>query len=144
MLFQVYLRRGLVYVPTTAMREGGAYTAIEPVAVVPVTKADEIHRSLLDAIARKNITVPVPKGKWPAPVLLKYADAKTWADFARDASTWYIQDRSGEYQIGGYRMNQKGYWEEDPNQKNDFPPGTTLDTVLDHMVAILQETAGQS
>jgi hypothetical protein len=144
MLFQVYLRRGLVYVPTTAMREGGAYTAIEPVAVVPVIKSNEIHVALLDAIGRKNIIVPVPKGKWPAPVLLKYAGVKTWSDFAHDASTWYIQEEDSEYQIGGYRMNQKGYWEEDPNQKIDFQSGTSLDTVLDQMVDILQEAAGRS
>jgi hypothetical protein len=35
MLFHSYLRDGIVYVPTVAVREGGpVYTDIEPVAVL--------------------------------------------------------------------------------------------------------------
>jgi hypothetical protein len=71
MLYRVYLRQGVVYVPTGAIRDGGPYTDIEPVAVVPVANNEALRRALLDAIARKNITVPVPRGKWPAPVLLE-------------------------------------------------------------------------
>ena len=76
MLFHVYLRAGIVYVPTVAKREG-AYTDIEPVAVVPVTDTEALRWALLDAVARKNVVVPVQRGKWPAPVLLKYAGVKS-------------------------------------------------------------------
>jgi hypothetical protein len=70
MLFHSYLRDGIVYVPTVAVREGGpVYTDIEPVAVVPATNTEALRRAFLDAIGRKNIVVPVPKGKWPAPIL---------------------------------------------------------------------------
>ena len=143
MLFQAYLRRGIVYVPTMARREGGAYTGIEPVAVVPVASAEEIHRALSDAIARKNITVPVPKDKWPPPVLLKYAGVKTWSAFARDADVWTIEEKDGRYQINGYRPHPKGYWERDPDQKIEFPPRTSVDAVIDRMIAVLQEAARQ-
>jgi hypothetical protein len=143
MLFSTYLRRGIVYVPTVARREGGAYTDIEPVAVVPVTNTEELHRAIIEAINRKNITVPVPKGKWPPPILPKYAGVKNWSAFARDANTWSIEEKDGGYQIGGYRMHRKGYWEEDPEQKIEFPPGTTVDFVIDRMIAILQEVARQ-
>jgi|SRR5580704_13952584 hypothetical protein len=141
MLFQAYLRRGIVYVPTMARREGGAYTGIEPVALVPVTNAEGIRRSLSDAIARKNITVPVPKGKWPQPILLKYAGVKTWSAFARDADIWTIEEKNRNYQIQGYQMHRKGYWEPDPNQKIDFAAGTAVDTVIDRLIEILQDTA---
>jgi hypothetical protein len=40
MLFQCYLRRGIVYVPTTAKRGTSVYTAIEPVAVVSAADAE--------------------------------------------------------------------------------------------------------
>jgi hypothetical protein len=141
MLFQAYLRRGIVYVPTMARREGGAYTGIEPVAVVPVAHTEGIHRALSDAIAKGNITVPVPKGKWPDPVLLKYAGVKTWSAFARDADIWTIEEKDHRYQIHGYRMHRKGYWEPDPDQKIDFPPETKVDPVIDRMVEILQDAA---
>jgi hypothetical protein len=143
MVFHAYIRRGIVYVPTVAQREGGAYTEIEPVAVVPITNIDGLHRALAEATARKNIIVPVPKGKWPAPVLLKYAGVKTWSAFAHDASPWSIEEQDGQYQIVGYRTHPKGYWEQDPEQKIKFPAGTAIDTVIDRMIAILQEAARQ-
>ena len=141
MLFQLYLRHGIVYVPTTAKRGTSVYTAIEPVAVVPVTHSDGLRRAFLDTIGRKNIAVLPPKGKWPAPVLLKYAGVKTWAAFARDASVWNLEENDGVYRIVGHRVHAKGYWVEDPAQKIEFPPGATVDDVIDRMVAILQDAA---
>jgi hypothetical protein len=141
MLFHAYLRRSVVYVPTVARREGGAYTDIEPVAVVPVANTEGLRRALLDAIERKNIIVPVPKGKWPPPILLKYAGVKTWSAFAGDASVWSIEEKDGAYQIVGYRTHPKGYWEQDPDQRTEFPPGSTVDDVVGSMIAILQDAA---
>jgi hypothetical protein len=143
MLFHAYLRRGAVYIPTVAQREGGAYTDIEPVAVVPVTNTNGLRMALLETIARKNITVPVPKGKWPPPVLLKYAGLKTWSAFARDANVWSIDEDNGTYQIAAHRMHPKGYWERDPNHRIEFTPGTAIDTMIDRMIAILQDAARQ-
>jgi hypothetical protein len=142
MLFHVYLRNGVVYVPTVAVREGGpVYTDIEPVGVVRVTDTAGLRHALLDAISRGNATVPVPKGKWPAPVLLKYAGVKTWSMFARNASTWSIEEGDGNYRIFGYRKHPKAYWERDAEQSVKMPPGSTVDDVVDRMIAILQEAA---
>ena len=38
MLYNCFLKKGVVYVPTVAKLQTGAYTDIEPVAVVPVAK----------------------------------------------------------------------------------------------------------
>jgi hypothetical protein len=142
MLFHSYLRDGIVYVPTVAVREGGpVYTDIEPVAVVPATNTEALRRALLEAIGRKNIVVPVPKGKWPAPILLKYAGVRSWSAFARNASLWSIEEEGGVFQIVGYRKHPKGYWEQDPGQKTHFPAGSTVDEVVDRMIVILQDAA---
>jgi hypothetical protein len=139
--FHSYLRRGIVYVPTVAKRETGAYTEIEPVTVVPIAHADGLRRAFEDTIARKNTIVPRPKGEWPPPLLPKYAGVKTWSAFARDTSTWSIEETDGVYQIVGYRMHPKGYWEQDPDQKIPFPQGTTVNDVITRMIAILQAAA---
>jgi hypothetical protein len=142
MLFHSYLRDGIVYVPTVAVREGGpVYTDIEPVAVVPATNTEALRRALLEAIGRKNIVVPVPNGKWPAPILLKYAGVRSWSAFARNASLWSIEEEGGVFQIVGYRKHPKGYWEQDPGQKTHFPAGSTVDEVVDRMIVILQDAA---
>lgn len=131
-----------MYVPTVG-RRGGAYTNIEPVAVVPVANTDALRRALLDAIGRGNVPIPLLKGRHPPPVVLKYAGVKSWSAFARNASGWSIKDKSGSYEIVGYRTHVEGYWVEDPNQKIEFPAGTTLDAVIDRMIAILRDAESQ-
>jgi hypothetical protein len=143
MLYHAYLRRGIVYVPAVAQRETGAYTDIDPVAVVPVTDVQTLARAFLDAIARGNIIVPRPKDTYPPPVLLKYAGVKTWSAFARGTSIWSIEEEHGKYQIVGYRTHPKGYWVEDPEQIVKFPAETTVKSVVDRMIAILQDAASQ-
>jgi hypothetical protein len=141
MLYSCYLKNGVVYVPTVVQLKTGAYTDVEPVAVLPITNTDGLRRAFLDAIAKKNVIVSAPKGKWPAPVLLKYAGVKTWPAFVRGASSWSIEEEDGIYRIVGYRTHPKAYWEEDPDQKIEFPPDTTVDTVIARMIAILQDAA---
>ena len=142
MLYNCFLKNGVVYIPTVAKLKTGAYTDMEPVAVLPVANTEGLHRAFLDTIARKNMIVPnPPKDDWPPPVLLKYAGAKTWSAFVRGASTWSLKERAGAYEIVGYRTHRQGYWEEDPDQKIEFPPGSTVDQVIDRMIAILQDAA---
>ncbi len=143
MLHNCYLRSSFVYVPTVG-RRGGAYTDIEPVAVVPLANTDGLRRALLEAIGRGNVPVPLLKGQHPPPVVLKYAGVKSWSAFARNASSWSIKEKSGSYQIVGYRTHSDGYyWVEDSNQKIEFPLGTVVDAVVDRLIAILQNAASQ-
>jgi hypothetical protein len=142
MLIHAYLRNGIVYVPTVAVREGGpVYTDVEPVAVVAAADSEGLRRALLDAFARGNAKVPRPAGTWPDPVLLKHAGVKTWSAFARTAALWSIEEEDGIYQIVGYRKRQGGSWEQDAHQKIRFPPGAAIEAVVDCVVAVLQEAA---
>jgi hypothetical protein len=140
MLYTCYLRKGYVYVPTVGNRRG-VYTLIKPVAVVLATNTEGLRAAFRDAVARKNIDVPPIKGKWPPPILPKYAGVKSSAAFDRGASTWNIQDDEGKYKIVGYRRHPEGYWSEDRDQTIEFPPGTLMDAVIDRMISILQEAA---
>jgi hypothetical protein len=140
MLYKCYLKKGVVYVPTVGNRRG-VYTLIEPVDVVPVTNTEGLRTAFRNAIAKKNVDVPLIKGKWPPPVLPKYAGVKTSAAFDRGASTWNIKDDDEKYKIVGYRQHPDGYRVEDPAQTIEFPPGTSVDVVVDRMIAILQEAA---
>jgi len=44
----------------------------------------------------------------------------------------------GLFKIVSYRKHPKRYWEEDPAQEKRFPPGTTVDDVINRMITILQ------
>jgi hypothetical protein len=75
------------------------------------------------------------------PIILKYARVRSWSAFFRTAWSWSIAQEDGVYQILGYRKHPKGYWEEDQNQKIQFPRRAKVGDVVDRMIAILQETA---
>jgi len=146
MLFSCYLRDGVVYVPTIARRKSEPiYTTIEPVAVVALSNSEDVRRALLETIARKNVVIPDPdpKALRAPPWMLKYAGVKSWSAFFRNASTWSFREDDGVYKIIFYRKHPKKYWEQDLAQEIQFPVETTVDDVVDRMIAILQKAARQ-
>jgi len=142
MLYNCFLKNGIVYVPTVVKMQTGVYSDVEPVAVVPVADTEGLRRGFHDAIVRENAVVPnPPKDNWPPPVLLKYAGVKNWGAFKRDATMWSIKERNGNYQIVGHRTHPDGYWVEDGDQKIEFPAGSKVDQVIERMIAVLQSAA---
>ena len=84
------------------------------------------------------------KRLWDAPsIILKYAGVRSWSAFYRNASMWSISEDDGVYKIIGYRKHSKSYWQQDLEQQIQFPVGTTVDDVVDRMIAILQDAAQQ-
>jgi hypothetical protein len=144
MQYQLYLRKGKVFIPTFGRVDKGLYRDIEPVVVVDVSDTGALRQALRETIARGNPPTPYyPRGgPYPQPVVVKYAGVKSWGAFARGASPWNIKEKDGIHQIVGHWKGSSG-WVEDPEQTIKFPAGTTLDQVIDRMIAILQEAARQ-
>jgi hypothetical protein len=137
----LYLRKGTVFIPTSGSVHKRLHRDIEPVAVVDVSDSGALRRAFRETIARGNPpTPPYPRDFHPQPVVVKYAGVKSWGVFARDALPWSIEGADGVYQIVGRRKTPNG-WVDDADQTIDFAPGTTLDQVIDRMIAILQEAA---
>jgi hypothetical protein len=142
MLYKSYLKRGMVYLPTTVYQGSAVYMTVEPVTVVPVADTEGLHRALRNTIPKENpFVAPSVEDARKPPALLKYTGDKSWSAFKRGASTWSIYEKDGKYQIEGYRTHRKGYWEQDPNQIIEFSVGTSPDIVIDRMIAILQDAA---
>jgi hypothetical protein len=142
MLYKLYLKKGTVYIPTTVNQARAVYMDIEPVTVVPVTDREALRQAMRDTIPKENRFVPpsVEDARKP-PVLLKYTGDKSWPAFMRGTSPWSIYEKDGKYQIEGYHVHRKGYWERDRDQTIEFPAGSSLDNVIGRMVAILQDTS---
>lgn len=138
-------KKHTVYVPTSAKLATGAYTEIEPVAVVAVTDTEGLRQAFLDAMARGNSIVPNPQkgSKWPPPVVLKYARAASWSAFMHGAAMWSIKDYGGAYQIVGHHVHTRGNATEDPSQKITLPPESNANDVADRMIKILQNAASK-
>jgi len=144
MMITCYLRRGIVYIPTVARRATSPiYTNIEPIAVIPLEDLDAVRQALRESLKKGNPIIPDPDPQElrAPPIILKYAGVRSLSAFFRSTSTWSIRDDDGLFKITVYRKHPKGYWEPDPSQEIKFPQGTTVDNVIDRMMAILQETA---
>jgi hypothetical protein len=138
----ISLRSGIVYMPTMGKMGKGFYRGVEPVAVAPAKNTEALRQALKASIARGNPVVPQPQRQqdWPPPVVLKYAGVKSWSAFERGLQVWDINESDGIFQIAGNVRGPHG-WVEDPKQTITFPPGTSVDDVIDRMIAILQEAA---
>jgi hypothetical protein len=133
------LRNGKVIIPTSGAVHQRLHRDIEPVAVADVFDAEGIRQAIHATIARGNPPTPYYKpGIHPQPVVVKYAGVRSWSAFARGTSTWDIKERDANYRIVGRSLGRDG-WVEDPNKTIDFPPGTSVDIVIDRMIAILQD-----
>lgn len=142
MHYHLYLRKGVLFLPTTAVVEHGLYRDIEPVAVVPISNTEGVRAAIRAVIARGNPPAPhFSGGKYPKPILLKYAGLRTWSEFARGALNWNIEDEGGIYSIVGYRKHPKGYWEQDHDNQIAFPPKSSVDNVIERMIEVLQSAA---
>jgi hypothetical protein len=141
MRLNLYLRNNKVIIPTLGAVHQRLYRDIEPVAAMDVSDAYGIRQALHATIARGNPPTPYyQRGTYPQPVVVKHAGVRSWSAFARGTSTWNIKEKDGNYQIIGHYLHRDG-WAEDPKQKIDFPAGTSIDAVIDRMIAILQEAA---
>ena len=142
MLYQFYLKKGTVYIPTTVNQARAVYMEVEPVTVVPVADTEALRRAMRETIPKENRFVPpsIEDARKPG-VVLKYTGDKSWPAFMRGTLPWSIYEKDGKYQIEGYHIHRKGYWERDKSQTIEFPAGTSLDVVIDRMIAILQEAA---
>jgi hypothetical protein len=138
----IYLRNGVVYLPTMGMMGKGFYRGVEPVAVVSVENTEALRQALKATIARGNPTVPQPQRRddWPRPVVLQYARVKSWPAFERGLQFWTLT-KENIFQIRVQKKQPDRMWRDDPEQTITLPPGASVDDVVDRTIAILQDAA---
>src|ERR1700691_928181 len=144
MVCSVFIRSGLVLVPTLAQTEAGYYMAIEPVEVATVNDAERFAAAVKRAISRGNPTIPTPTRAtgFPEPVLHKYAKVKSESAFQRGCSSWEITKKEGVYQTEQWKKNPEGGWVPDPERKEALAQGTSLDDAVRRLVARVRESTG--
>jgi hypothetical protein len=140
----LYLRNGIVYLPTMGIMDKGFYRGVEPVAVVSMTDIKALREALIATMNRGNPSVPMLRRRdWSPPILLKYAGVRSWSTFERGMRLWDIKEKDGIFQIAVNTKRPNGMWLEDPERTIAFPSGTQVDDVVDRMIAILQEATRQ-
>jgi hypothetical protein len=140
MHFDCYLRQG-VFLPTVGQVNKIVYFLVNPVAVVPVSNTDALRTALQETIKRGNPTVKYDRSA--PPILCKYAGVKSWSTFARNASLWVMDDTGGVLRIEPNTRDSSGAFTPDKTAVETLPADSTVNDLIDRMVAILQDAATQ-
>jgi hypothetical protein len=139
MHFDCYLRQGTVFLPTVGQVNKIVFFSVEPVAVVPISNTDALRTALHETIRRGNPTVEYDREA--PPILCKYAGVKSWRTFARNASLWVMHDTNGVLRIEPNTRDSRGAFTPDKNAVETLPAGSTVDDLVDRMIAILHDAA---
>lgn len=141
MHFDCYLRRGTVLLPTVGQVNKIVFFSVEPVAIVPVSNIGALRTALHETIKRGNPMVEYDRSALP--VLCKYAGVKSWNTFARDASLWVMHETNGVLRIEPNMRDSNGAFTPDKGAVETLPAGSTVDDLIDRMIAILQDSAAK-
>ena len=134
-LWTLFIRKGKVFVPTTAKTEAGYYLGIEPVAVVDATDRAAVKAAFLDAVSRGNPIVPTPsRSNFPPDPLLKYANVKSVSELAKSAHSWQLTKYATEYVAAPDRPGKYGGSEQDDGKKQVFPADEPMDRIVSRLV----------
>lgn len=143
-----YLKKDTVLIPTIGKLVGGPHWATEPVAVVSVSDTQALRIAFKETIARGTPIVPRDASliaRRNQPLLPRYAGVKSIPAFERSTRTWNLSERDGIYEIVGLKLKEdeayNGRKVTDPDQVETFPRGTSVETVIDRMITILQSAA---
>lgn len=145
------LYKGVLYIPTSRRVEGhGFYVENAPIDAVPAEQTEKLRETIRAALARGN----PPMSRDDARVILndernsailRVTQAKSW--FALDRQTagmWSLVEKNGLYDIRVDEPMETHGWHEDETKRIRFPPGTSVDDVINRLIAMIQECAQES
>ena len=119
----VYAYRGRFFVPTVAKTEAGFFLEVDPVDIVEVPRADVLAAAIESAMARGNPTVPTPqRSQYGTPVLVRSAEALSWAEFEKEARLWRIESRAEGWTLVPTRRAAGRGLEDDGGRREHIPP----------------------
>lgn len=142
MLIAVYLRQGVVYVPTLGKIEAGPYRWVAPYSRVPVAAKAMLREAIEDRIGRGN---PALEATSVTANIFPYAGTvphvTSWSAFHRESRSWYLREHAGTYRIQGTRLSDRNTHEPDPDQLTIFAEPTDIATVCDRLFETLESAA---
>jgi hypothetical protein len=142
MLTAVYLRQGVVYVPTLGKTDGGPYRWIAPYSRFQVTDETTLRQVIEDRFRRGN---PALDATSVTASIFPYAGTvphvTSWSAFHRESRSWYLREHAGIYRMQGTRPGRRNSHEPDPDQLTIFAEPTDIATVCDRLIETLAAAA---
>jgi len=139
----IFYANSMVLIPTSVKTTAGVRRSIDPMQVVNVENTLELKRAILATIAKGNPIVPHPsQEEMSKPTNIhKKLGFKSYKAFNHTAIAWNLDLDDGIYEIEFTKMTEdsRGH-ESDTSKTITFPSGTPVETVVDRLIEIIQET----
>jgi hypothetical protein len=138
-MWGLYLYRGKIIIPTSSRTLAGYYLETEPVAVAEVADVAQAAVFLADTMARGNPTVATPtRAKFPKPVVLGPAGAKSWRAFEKEAICVNMTREGDQFLIDVSSHDENGDWVIDPGQTRRLPGNAAAGEILQCILGEVQ------
>jgi hypothetical protein len=142
--FDLYLRRGVVYLPTTAKVLTGGGQEIEPVEKAAISDETALRQAIRETLARGNpVLASYSYADNPEPWVIKSAKVKSFGEFAQGTLLWIIVEKDGAYEIRPQKKVPYKGWIPDPDRKIALPEGSDEGDLIDRMIAVLNEASAK-
>jgi hypothetical protein len=143
------LHKGVVHIPTSyRVGRGGFYYEHTPLESIPVEQTGRLRQAIMTAIERGN--PPISRAEVRAlsngknSPMLAATGARSWDTLDRQMiGSWSITDRNGVYEIRVDQPMEPRGWHEEKAKRVEFPPGTSIEDVIERLIAMIQERAQQ-
>lgn len=145
------LYQGIIYIPTVHRVEGHGFLVMKaPIDAVSPEQAEGLREAIRAALARGNPSMSADEARATLnddrnSDTLRATQAKSW--FALDRQTaglWTLAEENGLYEIRVDEPLETRGWHEDETKRIRFPPGTSVDDVINRLIAMIQECAQES
>jgi len=144
--WSVFYANSKVLIPTQVETTAGVGSLEDPMEVIDVDHTDDLKRVILTTIAKGNPIVPHPsQEEMSKPINIhKKLGFKSYKAFNRNAQSLDIHYFDNIYNIffNIVPKNGRGY-NRDTSKTITFPSGTPVESVVDKLIEIIQETHRQ-
>ena len=145
MLWHVYLRKGMVFIPTVATTDAGFFMDIDPVSLVESESKQRVIEEIKATVAKGNPLVATPaRASFPKPVVVKYANVKSWAAFEKNAFCWKIFKKDSSFQLRPQRKSLFRGWEDDLSRSETFDGETAIEELANSIAEQMQRITNMS
>jgi hypothetical protein len=144
MFCSVKLMKYKVMIPTYAhIQPSGGHKLVAPIAFLPVSDANRLKEAVIRnyASGHPNFNLLSDEEKLSGRIAMQLAGVKSWTALDRAIEgNWDLTDYEGGYRIIVNERAPGAGWIPGP-ERIAFPAGTPLETVCDHLIAMIQTKA---
>jgi hypothetical protein len=139
-----YLRKGMVYIPTSRLIPGSYYRQTEPVQVAPASDITALSEAIERAIAIGNpFITEAEAAASPSWMTVARTGVKSWSAFERGALTWSLgtDPKTGAYRMRPYVALKGGGWAPERVLLFTLPADTPIPEVARRAAEVVSDAA---